>query len=81
MGAPGWLYRSLKGGGGIGGAGSSMAIGGGKGGATGPFAFNVGVKQGSRAGAMFQYVISTRSRDLGNVTDDNIFYPNQVLKR
>ncbi|KAK9917704.1 hypothetical protein WJX75_007350 [Coccomyxa subellipsoidea] len=58
--------------------GSSMAIEGVKWGSTGPFAFNVWVKQASNKGSMFQYVISTRARDLGNVTDDNIFYPNQV---
>lgn len=55
-----------------------MAIEGVKWGSTGPFAFNVWVKQASNKGSMFQYVISTRARDLGNVTDDNIFYPNQV---
>ncbi len=55
-----------------------MAIEGVKWGSQGPFAFNVWVKQATNKGSMFQYVISTRSRDLGNVTDDNIFYPNQV---
>ncbi|BDA48704.1 hypothetical protein COCOBI_12-3860 [Coccomyxa sp. Obi] len=58
--------------------GSSMAIEGVKWGTQGPFAFNVWVKQASNKGSMFQYVISTRSRNLGNITDDNIFYPNQV---
>ncbi len=59
-------------------AGSSMAVEGVKWGTQGPFAFNVWVEQATNKGSMFQYVISTRSRDLGNVTDDDIFYPNQV---
>ena len=34
--------------------------------------------QANNSGDMFQYLISTRSRGLGDITDDNIFYPNQV---
>ena len=39
---------------------------------------NIWVKQFSNNGNMFQYIISTRNRTLTNVTDDSIFYPNQV---
>ena len=59
-------------------AGSSIAIEGVSWGRQGPFAMNIWVKQFSNNGNMFQYVISTRNRTLSNVTDDSIFYPNQV---
>lgn len=60
------------------GTGSSLAVEGVKWGSTGPFAFNVWINQATNPGDKFQYIISTRARALGNVTDDNIFYPNQV---
>lgn len=59
-------------------AGSSLAIEGVQWGRQGPFAMNIWVKQLSNSGNLFQYVISTRNRTLNNVTDDSIFYPNQV---
>ena len=59
-------------------AGSSLAVEGLTWGQTGPFAFNMWVKQANNSGSMFQYLLSTRARTLGNITDDSIFYPNQV---
>ena len=58
--------------------GSSLAVEGLAWGQTGPFAVNMWIKQMNNSGSMFQYLLSTRSRALGNITDDNIFYPNQV---
>ena len=39
---------------------------------------NIWVKQLTDSGSLFQYILSTRNRTLTNVTDDSIFYPNQV---
>ena len=59
-------------------AGSSLAIEGVQWGRQGPFALNIWVKQLTDNGNLFQYVISTRNRTLGNITDASIFDPNQV---
>ena len=50
-------------------------------GRTGPFAMNIWVKQLTDSGSLFQYILSVRNRTLTNVTDDSIFYPNQVTCR
>ena len=42
---------------------------------------NIWVKQLTDSGSLFQYILSTRNRTLTNVTDDSIFYPNQVSCR
>lgn len=59
-------------------AGSSLAIEGVQWGRQGPFAMNIWIKQLRNDDDMFAYVLSVRNRTLTNVTDDSIFYPNQV---
>ncbi len=61
-------------------AGSSLAIEGVQWGRQGPFAMNIWIKQLRNDDDMFAYVLSVRNRTLTNVTDDSIFYPNQVCR-
>ncbi len=45
----------------------------------GPFAFNIWLSQGNKAGDDMQYVLSSRNPSDGPITDTSIFLPNQVI--
>ena len=49
-------------------------------GQAGPFAMTMWFQQSTNAGADFQYLISGRNPSLPPITNDTVFYPNQVIQ-